>query len=112
MRPIDADKLLQYWGPPGAGGPDFPQGDICDSINAQPTLDVVLANWISVKDRLPDAPGQYLVAYHPCYFDVVFSDVRVGTDSFRGKAAWAKNKLQRVTHWMPLPGAPADTERS
>ena len=52
MRPIDADKLLQYWGPPGAGGPDFPQGDICDSINAQPTLDVapvVHADWVRVR---------------------------------------------------------------
>ena len=63
--------------------------------------------WISVEDRLPDKAGQYLVAYHPCYWEMVdTSKTLVGTDSFRGKTTWAQNKRQRVTHWMPFPQPP------
>ncbi len=62
------------------------------------------AVWVSVKDRLPTEKGDYLVAYHPCYWDnVVWGTVLVGIDNFRGKTTWAKRKYQRITHWMPLP---------
>ena len=67
--------------------------------------------WISVKDRLPEAKGQYLVAYHPCYWDRVNEEMVTGIDSYKGgntKHCWAKNKYQRVTHWMPLPKPPTD----
>lgn len=65
--------------------------------------------WISVKDRLPDKAGEYLVAFHPCHWDMVNWSVRlVGMDTFRGKSAWAKKKFQRVTHWMPLPEPPKE----
>ena len=65
-------------------------------------------DWISVKDKLPDEKGEYLVVYHPCWYrDNVSWDVtKVGLDSFRGKTTWAKNKYQHVTHWMPLPEPP------
>lgn len=64
--------------------------------------------WISIEDRLPDEAGQYLVAFHPCYYDMVCTDKTiVGIDSFRGKTAWAKKKRQKVTHWMPLPQPPS-----
>lgn len=66
-------------------------------------------NWISVDDRLPDEKGEYLVAYHPCWYDSVHWDkTEVGLDSFRGKTAWAKKKFQRVTHWMPKPEPPKE----
>lgn len=65
-------------------------------------------DWVSVEDRLPEEKGQYLVTYHPCYWDDVRDDLRVGFDSFRGgknktNKVWAKNKYQRVTHWKPIP---------
>lgn len=45
-----------------------------------------MAEWISVKDRLPEERGEYLVAYHPCYWGDVHEDLTcVGMDSFRGK---------------------------
>lgn len=67
-------------------------------------------NWISVDDRLPDEKGEYLVAYHPCgHISVYWDKTEVGLDSFRGKTAWAKNKFQRVTHWMPKPEPPKAT---
>lgn len=67
--------------------------------------------WVSVKDRLPEKKGQYLVAYHPCYWDDVHDEIVIGVDSFRGgknknNKVWAKNKYQRVTHWMPFPEPP------
>lgn len=64
--------------------------------------------WISVKERLPETAGEYLVVYHPCHWDAVSEKVCVGIDTFRGKTAWAKKKYQRVTHWMPLPESPKE----
>ena len=70
-----------------------------------------MSEWISVKERLPEVAGEYLVVYHPCYWHDVKEDLRVGIDSFRGKTAWAKKKYQRVTHWMPLPEPPKENQQ-
>ena len=68
---------------------------------------VTVQEWIPVDDRLPEKKGEYLVVFHPCYWDdVKWDKVSVATDTFRGKNAWAKKKFQRVTHWMPLPPPP------
>ena len=72
-----------------------------------------MAEWIDVNDRLPDAKGKYLVAYHPCYWDEVKENIVVGIDSFRGgkntsNKVWARNKYQRVTHWQPFPEPPKE----
>lgn len=69
--------------------------------------------WISVEDRLPERKGVFLVAYHPCHWDNISPETEVGIDTFRGgksmsNKAWARNKYQRVTHWMPLPEPPKD----
>lgn len=65
--------------------------------------------WVSVKERLPEAKGEYLVAYHPCWWDdVKYDKMFVGLDSFRGKTTWAKRKFQCVTHWMYLPEPPKE----
>lgn len=78
---------------------------VLHDIQAMPTL-TPQSEWISADERLPDNKGEYLVAYHPCHWDFVSDEIRVGLDSFRGKTAWAKKKYQRVTHWMPLPEPP------
>ena len=64
--------------------------------------------WIPETERLPEIPGEYMVAYHPCYWDKVYDEIKVGLDSFRGKTSWAKKKYKRVTHWMPLPEPPKE----
>ena len=83
------------------------QNELCDNECAyyQPTL-TPPNEWVSVEDRLPETAGEYLVVYHPCYWDNVSAEICVGIDSFRGKTAWAKKKYQRVTHWMLLPAPP------
>ena len=68
-------------------------------------------DWIPVNLRLPEEKGVYLVTYHPCYWDNVEAEVRVGIDTFRGKTAWAQRKYQRVIAWRPLP-EPYFPERS
>ena len=68
---------------------------------------VTAQEWISVEERLPDEKGEYIVAFHTCWWDDVQEDKTVvGTDTFRGKTTWAKKKFQRVTHWMPFPEPP------
>ena len=111
MRPVDGDELKGIFLVVCENIPvddiiRYSSRNVIQVIDAQPTLNVLLANWISVKDRLPDTPGRYLVTYHPCYWDRVSTELEVGVDSFRGKSSWAKKKYQRVTHWMPLPGTP------
>ena len=59
--------------------------------------------WIPTSERLPNESGEYLVTYHPCYWDMVEDDIKVGTDTFRGKTTWAKKKYQKVIAWMSLP---------
>ena len=60
-------------------------------------------------DEPPKKAGEYIVAYHPCWWDDVKTQVtKVGIDSFRGKASWAKRKTQRVTHWMEKPEPPKE----
>lgn len=61
------------------------------------------SGWVSVKDRLPKKKGEYLVTYHPCYWDSVYPELWVGLDTFRGKSTWAKKKYQQVVAWMPKP---------
>ena len=70
---------------------------------------VTVQKWISVEDRLPEEKGEYLVVFHPCWWDdVKWTKTCVGIDTFRGKTAWAKKKFQRVTHWMPMPKPPKE----
>ena len=77
-------------------------------MNSIPAADVRPVKWIPVTERLPETHGEYMVAYHPCYWDSVRDEIKVGLDSFRGKTSWAKKKYQRVTHWMPLPEPPKE----
>lgn len=65
--------------------------------------------WHRVEDGLPKESGEYIVAYHPCYWDDVDTEVtKVGIDNFRGRSTWAKKKFQRVTHWMEKPEPPKE----
>lgn len=94
MRLIDADALLRAYDEAHEG----PPGKARKLIEDAPTV----VEWVSVEDRQPRWPGEYIVKYHPCYWDSVWlNETHIGMDSFRGKTTWAKHKYQRVTHWMP-----------
>lgn len=65
--------------------------------------------WHRLEDGLPKEAGEYIVAYHPCWWDDVKTSVtEIGIDTFRGKTSWAKRKFQRVTHWMEKPEPPKE----
>lgn len=93
---VDRQILLSYY----EYDEQMPAWFIESASSVQPTYE-----WISVESKLPDKRGQYLVTYHPCYFNNVGDDIVVGIDTFRGKTEWAKKKYQRVIAWMPLPQA-------
>lgn len=61
------------------------------------------ARWISVKERMPDKDGYYLV--YRVSNSMRFVVVPVTTREFRG-GKWITNA--RVTHWMPSPTAPEE----
>jgi Protein of unknown function (DUF551). len=50
--------------------------------------------WISVKDRLPETDGRYLVVENNSYRWIGVSSMRKGIFDMP------------ITHWMPLPLAP------
>ena len=81
-------------------------------------LDALRAQqWISVKDRLPEKTGSYLVFYHewsggaflPTYDDCTIRVMRF-LDSRKWRYPVCVDKRceadtnREVTHWMPLPG--------
>ena len=88
-----------------------------------------MAEWISVKDRLPSEAGRYLVAYKLFDSDLAwwnevlsFSTDLYKMDNFdfprkkyKGKSGfyfydseYGNVEDNRVTHWMPLPEPPKE----
>ena len=109
MRLIDADAAYKAAceGADNWDGGCSPYRDDCirEEMDKVPTA----SPWHRVEDELPKEPGEYIVAYHPCWWDDVKTKVtKVGVDNFRGKSAWAKKKFQRVTHWMEKPKPPKE----
>ena len=59
--------------------------------------------WISVKNRLPNKEGRYLLFY---FGDVIIGDF---VNLKNGENVWATVNFDRtsnVTHWQELPKAP------
>lgn len=74
-----------------------------------------MSEWISVKDRLPESDNDTLLLLVKCSAEekpngALFID----TDSFYVDDGyfrfWGVQKNHTVTHWMPLPEPPHDTE--
>ena len=81
---------------------------------------LTIGGWISVKDRLPETEGHYLVFYGDSGFlslgvcdekDCVY----VAYLSQKHRAWWDvefNKETQNITHWMPLPEAPKETDNA
>ena len=81
---------------------------------------VTVQEWVSVKDRLPEDSGCYLVVYRDKYNGIVsiafdmYVKCNVGewwesefACDITKQFLWAaKLQEQEVTHWMPLPQPP------
>ena len=61
--------------------------------------------WISVEDRLPDA-GQWYLCWSRNQTQIIFLDTVE-------PIMWLQDGdyLENVTHWMPLPTPPKETQR-
>lgn len=60
--------------------------------------------WISVKDRLPEKPGDYLVYYTTTANNMPLISMR----HFYGEIPGAFVHNKNMTHWMPLPEPPKE----
>ena len=69
--------------------------------------------WISVKDRLPDEEGKYIViAYNGITIDILYfykrypycnKGIRTDRPVWCGYDDYGDFEVKSVTHWMPLP---------
>ena len=84
-------------------------------IQAEPTADVEpVKGWISVKDRLPENDGKYMVWYRGeldiCEFDAESQTFGYTYDDYDEMYShlvyWDDSMDKKVTHWMPLPEPP------
>lgn len=69
-----------------------------------------MAEWISVKDRLPDGPRFVLVYVRHPAVSTFSAWSCIMTDTWLGDK-WAENadsEAHEVTHWMPLPEPPKE----
>lgn len=111
MMAIDAEHLKKWilarWLDNGGKDNDAPTAEeILDQIDREiryASFILAVPQWVAVAEKLPEEKGEYLVTYHPSYWDEVSAETKVGIDSFRGKSSWAKKKYQRVTAWAVLP---------
>jgi hypothetical protein len=60
----------------------------------------IYSTWTAVKDRLPDSSGDYLVLLRSAQH-------RVMSYSQEGETFMPRCINRTITHWMPLPKAPA-----
>lgn len=70
-----------------------------DLIN-NPSQMINMPNWISVKDRLPEEAGKYIVCTRK--MAVYCTAFRL----FHGKGYFATDTTTHITHWMPMPEPP------
>ena len=101
---------MAYWG-------EKPIYEFADCLLAH---GVTVQEWISVKDRLPEDSGYYLVVYRDKYngsisiaFDMYVKcnagewwESEFACDITKQFLWAAKLQEQEVTHWMPLPQPP------
>ena len=107
MRLIDADALNDYvmdtWSGGNIDNTAIWYGDVFKAIHDAPTIDAVPVmhdKWISIKDRLPQADGSYLICTNRGA--VCTSHYYTGANYF--SAPSGKNAI----YWMPLPEPPKE----
>ncbi|UQN68050.1 DUF551 domain-containing protein [Burkholderia multivorans] len=68
--------------------------------------------WISVAERLPESPGNYLL-FRPAAHLPPASDPNITIREFFGRGKVGGDRFggaHAVTHWMPLPAAPTSDQ--
>ena len=87
-------------------------GDIADYLISN---GVTVQEWISVKDRLPDKDGCYIVTACDegcsCGDGIWYDTVVIEAEHYKGEWSWNENGTEYditdlVTHWQPMPQPP------
>ena len=87
-------------------------GDIADYLIRN---GVTVQEWISVKDRLPDKDGWYIVTACDegcsCGDGIWYDTVVIEAEYYKGEWSWNENGIEYditdlVTHWQPMPQPP------
>lgn len=111
MRLIDADALIEEW---HENPPSYDMDRVFAVLAQAPTVN----GWVSVKDRLPNCNGIYLV-WRPHYYGGEIGEPVVCY--FDGQNTWHDSygvDFERIlhpddiTHWMPLPEPPKEVENA
>ena len=58
-----------------------------------------MSNWVSVKDKLPDKSGDYLVTTKNGYVQIA----KWGFDLYKNSGWSGKHLAKCIIAWMPLP---------
>ena len=76
-------------------------GDIADYLISN---GVTVQEWISVKDRLPEYEGSYIVYTErgSVYANHFYTEKRFASGYVR-EAQWSRRGTAKVTHWQPMP---------
>ena len=84
--------------------------EIQEAINAIPAIDVQLAKWISVDDRLPNVGERVLVNIPrpDNHYNVEIAYISEGNDDYpywvlRDKSQFYSTRFHYISHWQPLP---------
>lgn len=67
-------------------------------------------DWISVKDRLPERSGDVLVCCGEHYMNVLSYSCRHKAFNAFDDLPTSEDRIESVTHWMPLPEPPEEGE--
>ena len=100
---INEPKLLQC---PSCKGFDvhyYPGSLSCHDCSIGTTFDGFVSKWISIKDRLPEI-YQPILTYDR-KGDIISSE---RTEDYKGTPQFDND--DEVTHWMPLPDPPIESE--
>ena len=116
--PNTREKLRELLLECGAWGANMTTSGIANHLIAH---GVTVNEWISVKDRLPDKDGEYLVFEKGSYGNQIRT-LRFAKDGrkvdkydfyrgwknvwYRYDSEWGHITIDSVTHWMPLPQPP------
>ena len=103
VRPIDGNKLIEWFSPYLYTGEAIPADVVIEDIRSMPTL-TPPNEWVSVYDRLPE-PGERVLATD-CGF--------VGEFYINKRGKWQRYNVNcsellmalDILYWMPLPAPP------
>ena len=103
VRPIDGNKLIEWFRPYLHTGEAIPADVVIEDIRSMPTL-TPPNEWVSVEERSPENNAQVLM------WSAKWNIAEAG--SYYNERFWVYSEIgdayiaDDITHWMPLPAPP------